>query len=810
MSNSELVLPFRPRYIPPHKQLQHSQSKMSNLGQRSEVSQSSAREIDDPPSPSTITSSATLSNIEFERLSIRATSPVSLSFSSVFQPPHSLRFFHSSRRIKRHSPRSERLNKANRAAIFAIKSIKSIKRKQQEQRSNLEMASNQYSYPPPPPPPPSTNTQGGPPAGYQQYQQPPYGQQQPARGGGGARGGRGRGGFNQGGHGEFQNSQYPPHAGGYNGPPAPVGGYGQQGGQYAGPPAPASGYPPPQQWRGNEPQLQQQHHQVQHQQPPHPAPLSVQNYHPNYAPQVYQPNGPQQQPQYGPQQPAPYPQGPYGPPAPMPPQPQQQWQAGPGPQSQPPFNNGNRGGRGGRGGGGAGRGGFEAPLMGPPIRMGFDSDRSAAPMTQAGNGFSPPPYAVPQHGAPVPFSAPAYPPQNQYQPYPSQNAFPPRGGRQSLEPNPFQSNGSNRGRGGMQNRGNKREQFGDRARHRGQKHPGAGHNKSFSQGAVTDQPQKPAADAGAKSGEKRKKKKKRKTNTLGLTPGTEEYQESEDEDDADEEAKLAAAALGSTMSEEPSDLAAWLEERRKKWPTAARRSEKEAELAARRTAAAEQSARDKAKAKDALDASKIKTEPETKIEKQKRKAEKLRRQLERAEQKVKEAMKAGTKRKREAGDSGDEDNDDASTAAAAAARVKSENDGDIDALIAAATGAASSSSDSDSEYTSASDSDSDSGPDAAPSKRAAPIVVAAPKKPILQRHCKYFSTGGTCGKKGKCRFVHDQGVREAAIREKEMNGGVMTLAQRLTQNDKEKDELMVLKSIKYLHEKGMLDEPDGV
>lgn len=168
-------------------------------------------------------------------------------------------------------------------------------------------------------------------------------------------------------------------------------------------------------------------------------------------------------------------------------------------------------------------------------------------------------------------------------------------------------------------------------------------------------------------------------------------------------------------------------------------------------------------------------------------------------------MKAGTKRKREAGDSGDEDNDDASTAAA---RVKSENDGDIDALIAAATGAASSSSSSDSEYTSASD--SDSGPDAAPSKRTAPVSVAAPKKPILQRHCKYFSTGGTCGKKGKCRFVHDQGVREAAIREKEMNGGVMTLAQRLTQNDKEKDELMVLKSIKYLHEKGMLDEPEGV
>lgn len=58
--------------------------------------------------------------------------------------------------------------------------------------------------------------------------------------------------------------------------------------------------------------------------------------------------------------------------------------------------------------------------------------------------------------------------------------------------------------------------------------------------------------------------------------------------------------------------------------------------------------------------------------------------------------------------------------------------------------------------------------------------------------------------------MHDQAVRDAAIREKEMNGGVMTLAQRLTQNDREKDELMVLKSIKYLHEKGMLEEPEEV
>ena len=193
-----------------------------------------------------------------------------------------------------------------------------------------------------------------------------------------------------------------------------------------------------------------------------------------------------------------------------------------------------------------------------------------------------------------------------------------------------------------------------------------------------------------------------------------------------------------------------------------------------------------------------KTEAESKIERQQRKAEKLRKQLERAEQKVQEAMKAGMKRKREAGDSGDDE-------AEGGVRVRAEKGEDIDQLIASATAALDSGSSSSSEYTSASDSDSE--PEAATSKRTAPTPVAAPKKPILQRHCKYFSTGGTCGKKGKCRFVHDQAVRDAAMLEKEMNGGVMTLAQRLTQNDKEKDDLMVLKSIKYLHEKGFLDEP---
>ena len=104
-----------------------------------------------------------------------------------------------------------------------------------------------------------------------------------------------------------------------------------------------------------------------------------------------------------------------------------------------------------------------------------------------------------------------------------------------------------------------------------------------------------------------------------------------------------------------------------------------------------------------------------------------------------------------------------------------------------------------------SDSD-DSKPEAMSSRNGASNHISQPPKAQLQRHCKYFSTGGTCGKKGKCRFVHDQEVRNQALKDKEANGGKMTLAQRLILNDTAKDDLTILKSIKYLKEKGLMSE----
>ena len=218
----------------------------------------------------------------------------------------------------------------------------------------------------------------------------------------------------------------------------------------------------------------------------------------------------------------------------------------------------------------------------------------------------------------------------------------------------------------------------------------------------------------------------------------------------------------------PSDLNAWLDERKSRFPTKARREAAAEELRKRREAGREGKMIKKEK-----NETKQEGEGESKLEKQQRKAEKLRRELEKAERKIQDAV-SGSKRKRENGDEGDEDRDQVNN-----------NQGSGD------------SSDSDSE---------DSKPDAQSSRSNGPVRVTQPPKAQLQRHCKYFSTGGTCGKKGKCRFVHDQEVRNQALKDKEANGGKMTLAQRLILNDTAKDDLTILKSIKYLKEKGLMGD----
>lgn len=178
-----------------------------------------------------------------------------------------------------------------------------------------------------------------------------------------------------------------------------------------------------------------------------------------------------------------------------------------------------------------------------------------------------------------------------------------------------------------------------------------------------------------------------------------------------------------------SDVAAFVAERKKKFPTRARvEAKKAAELAQREE--------DKAAS----------------LEKE---ADRLRKQLRRVEFSI--------KRKREQGDEGDEMRDP-------------------------------------------SEDSSDDEPEVMSSRtQTAPPPPTPANKADISRHCKYYSTGGTCGKKGKCRFVHDPQAREAAIKEREANNGRLTIQQRLILNDKEQEDLAILQSIQYLREKGLMN-----
>ncbi|KID70359.1 uncharacterized protein G6M90_00g085850 [Metarhizium brunneum] len=303
-------------------------------------------------------------------------------------------------------------------------------------------------------------------------------------------------------------------------------------------------------------------------------------------------------------------------------------------------------------------------------------------------------------------------------PYDQSYPHNPRAPRVPLSPFPYPGHHPRRGRGG----GNKdgfRGRSGHQSNHYNKNRTGKQHNSDSN---------KPKTDTPSVG-----KKKKRKVNTLGLTPGV----ESETEDDEGEEKILTDLIGAETL--QISDVAAFLAERRRNYPTKARMEAKKA---------AELAQKDQAKTAE--------------LEKQ---ADKLRKQLRKVEFSI--------KRKREQGDEGDEMRDP-----------------------------------------------SDDSDDEKPEVMSSRVQTAQPppsaKKADISRHCKYYSTGGTCGKKGKCRFVHDPEVREAAIKEREANNGRLTIQQRLILNDKDQEDLAVLQSINYLRQMGIMastsngaDEKEG-
>ncbi|KAL7628281.1 hypothetical protein AAE478_002480 [Parahypoxylon ruwenzoriense] len=109
------------------------------------------------------------------------------------------------------------------------------------------------------------------------------------------------------------------------------------------------------------------------------------------------------------------------------------------------------------------------------------------------------------------------------------------------------------------------------------------------------------------------------------------------------------------------------------------------------------------------------------------------------------------------------------------------------------------------------DESEDDKPEALPTNKPSTGFLPPPSitRADPSNHCKYYSTGGICGKKGKCRFVHDPAVREAALQERTRNGGRMTLKQRLLLNDKDQEDMDLIKEIVNMRSNGRLHDPQN-
>ncbi|RAL07433.1 CCCH zinc finger protein [Aspergillus homomorphus CBS 101889] len=397
---------------------------------------------------------------------------------------------------------------------------------------------------------------------------------------------------------------------------------------------------------------------------------------------------------------------------------------------------------------------------------------------------------------------------------------------------------------------------------------------SFGNPLLPSKPPPPAEAA------RKPKKKKRKHNQLGLTPKTEEHESSEEEDDVDEEARLAAVggAAGASASaplqvtyrgrtstlQTSEDIKAWIEERKKRFPTQARVEEKKKAMEEAKKArdealrqkklqrqeqnppqkdAKNQKGREQLNHKDQRKDSK---DPVDIAAKAKLKADKLRRKLMREEKRVARAeadaerarMRVEELQKSSTNTATEQDQPDAPMENASESQIKPPEptttpasgpgveetapaiDPKPDAAGTHAGDAASVSSldDSDSsDWTSSSGSDSssedsdgsdnDSAPEEATSKREGPERVPPParetKKKVL---CRHFARRGRCKHGDKCKFSHELPERGTKAKPTEQKGR-KGLLQALLDRQKTEDDRKVMEAIVWLGENGMLDAP---
>ena len=347
----------------------------------------------------------------------------------------------------------------------------------------------------------------------------------------------------------------------------------------------------------------------------------------------------------------------------------------------------------------------------------------------------------------------------------------------------------------------------------------------------------PPADATRKP-----KKKKRKHNQLGLTPKTEEHESSEEEDDADEEARLAAGGGGASSSlqityrgktatlQSPEDIAAWIEERKKRYPTQARVEEKKKAMEEAKKARQEAQRQKDSRKQELKRAHKDSrhrqehdkqtkeqpTDPMDAAAKAKQKADKLRRKLMKEEKRVAKA-EADAERARIRAEElqrgstdanvdrslaspeaqvqpigpGPESKPDKPGSTAAEGSEINNRDTTPATDIKSDTGQPEQTREGDglsvpssdvsdsSDWTSSSgsdsssddsDSDGDSAPEEASSRRDGPERVPPPARDNKKKVCRHFARNGRCARGQNCRFLHEAPERASKAKPAEPQG----------------------------------------
>lgn len=315
-------------------------------------------------------------------------------------------------------------------------------------------------------------------------------------------------------------------------------------------------------------------------------------------------------------------------------------------------------------------------------------------------------------------------------------------------------------------------------------------------------------------------------NLFGLTP-------SEDKDgpaDEDEEAKYAAQAAiaagleftyrGQTASlKSAADIAAWIAERRKRFPTkdkaeaAAAKAKAEAEERNRRKAEFAEGRRQRAESGRGRGRGRGRARGDTVVSDRNRpdegstKTNKLQKELMEARKRIAELeKKAGVP------------SSDAKPA------VKGDDDADIEASMISSSDIGSdgemalddtedeTSSSGESSTEQDDDEDKDGAPTEQSSKRPGPEKVILPPRERREekRACHEFTRTGRCSKGQRCQFKHDHSNASKHSKKGTRHGAVngKTLYQRLTEQQREISDELVLQHVLYLGDKGYLAEPE--